>query len=237
MIKMNTVAIKEGTRMNRIVLRLTARLPRRHPAAVTRRAGDGAFTVAFVALIAASASYQQQYELAIRHGQTHGVAGMLPFSVDGMIVSATLVLWYAARHGYPRPWARGGADDRGRGHRDRQPGRRRPVRVGVAGPGDQCVARGSVRRRLRDGRLAGTQPPAAWQPHPAAVSAAVPTSRQSAALITLQATITAGSPLSGGQLETRSGLSRAEATRVRNMALASANGHHPPDPGEPSEIN
>jgi hypothetical protein len=60
--------------------------------------------VAFVALIAASASYQHQYELAIRHGQTHWVAGLLPFSVDGMIVSATLVLWYAARHGFPRPW-------------------------------------------------------------------------------------------------------------------------------------
>lgn len=53
---------------------------------------------------ASEASYQHQYELAIRHGQTHWVAGLLPFSVDGMIVSATLVLWYAAWHGHPRPW-------------------------------------------------------------------------------------------------------------------------------------
>ena len=57
--------------------------------------------VAFVAAIAASASYQHQYELAISHGQAHWVAAMLPFSVDGMIVSATLVLWYA-RRGHPR---------------------------------------------------------------------------------------------------------------------------------------
>ena len=70
--------------------------------------GDRAFTavtmavVAFVAAIAASASYQHQYELAIRHGQARWVAAMLPFSVDGMIVSATLVLWYAARRGHPR---------------------------------------------------------------------------------------------------------------------------------------
>ena len=85
--------------MNRIMTWLTARLPRRRRLqAVTRRAGDGAFTavtmsvVALVVLIAASASYQHQYELAIRHGQTHWVAGLLPFSVDGMIVSVTMVL-------------------------------------------------------------------------------------------------------------------------------------------------
>lgn len=120
--------------------------------------------VAFVALIAASASCQHQYELAIRHGQTHWVAGLLPFSVGGMIVSATLVLWYAARHGYPRPWG-------------------------------------------------------AWL-----------------VLMTAIAATAAGNPLSG-QLETRLGLSRAEATRVRRMALAAVNGHHPPGPGEPSEVD
>ena len=96
--------------MNRSTAWLMARFPRRRRDAVRRRAGDGAFTavtmsvVALVAVIAASASYQHQYELAIRHGQTHWVAGLLPFAVDGMIVSATMVLWYAARHGYPRPW-------------------------------------------------------------------------------------------------------------------------------------
>ena len=60
--------------------------------------------VTLVAAIAAAASFQHQYELAIRHGQAHWVAGLQPLSVDGMIASATMVIWYAARHGYPRPW-------------------------------------------------------------------------------------------------------------------------------------
>ena len=60
-----------------------------------------------VAVIAAAASYQHIYELAIRHGQAHWVAGLIPVSVDGMIASATMVLWYAAQHGKAgdaRPW-------------------------------------------------------------------------------------------------------------------------------------
>src|SRR6185312_12129747 len=71
--------------------------------------GDVPFTIAtvaatvLVAAIAFSASYQHQYELAIHYGQTHWVAGMMPLSVDLLIVAAGLVIWYAARHGYPRP--------------------------------------------------------------------------------------------------------------------------------------
>lgn len=81
-------------KVGRGIRRLAAR-PARHQAgeAVSSPArGDRAFTavtmavVAFVAAIAASASYQHQYELAIRYGQAHWVAAMLPFSVDGMIV-------------------------------------------------------------------------------------------------------------------------------------------------------
>lgn len=69
--------------------------------------GDRAFTavtmavVAFVAAIAASPSYQHQYELAIRHGQAHWVAAMLPFSRrrhDRVGDPGALV------RGHPRPW-------------------------------------------------------------------------------------------------------------------------------------
>ena len=53
----------------------------------------------------------------------------------------------------------------------------------------------------------------------------VPADSQSAALIALRATLAAGNPLSGRQLETRFGLTRAEVTRVREMVTAESNGH------------
>lgn len=52
----------------------------------------------------------------------------------------------------------------------------------------------------------------------------VPADAQSAALIALKATLAAGNPLSGRQLETRFGLTRAEATRVRELAMSGQNG-------------
>jgi hypothetical protein len=65
-----------------------------------------------------------------------------------------------------------------------------------------------------------------------APSAIIPTGAQNAALIALRATLAAGNPLSGRQLETRFGLSRAEATRVRQLVLAAANGHDSQDSGD-----
>ena len=62
------------------------------------------------------------------------------------------------------------------------------------------------------------------------VSAPVPTSAQNAALIALRATSAAGNPLSGRQLETRFGLTRAEATKVRQLVHAETNGDHIADP-------
>ena len=66
--------------------------------------GDRAFTAVTMAVVRSSHRPPTSISTswAIRHGQAHWVAAMLPFSVDGMIVSATLVLWYAARRGHPR---------------------------------------------------------------------------------------------------------------------------------------
>src|SRR6266704_6744212 len=55
------------------------------------------FAVAQVAVVAFSGSWQHQYELSAHLGQAHWVAGMQPLSVEGLIASATLVIWYAAR--------------------------------------------------------------------------------------------------------------------------------------------
>jgi len=61
------------------------------------------FAVAQVAVVAFSGSWQHQYELSIHLGQAHWVAGMQPLSVEGLIASATLVIWYAARYGHGVP--------------------------------------------------------------------------------------------------------------------------------------
>jgi len=68
---------------------------------------------------------------------------------------------------------------------------------------------------------------------PGTVPSQVPSDAQSAAAMALRATLAAGNPLSGRQLETRFDLSRAEATRVRQLVAAEANGQHHPEGGEP----
>ena len=119
-----------------------------------RRRADGLMFIvvallaaAMVAVVAFSGSWQHQYELSIHLGQAHWVAGMQPLSVEGLIVAATLVIWYAARYGYRRRVAVGrvpGAGRRGRADGPDEPGRGLPV--AVARPGDQRVAGGRVRR-------------------------------------------------------------------------------------------
>jgi nitrate reductase NapE component len=88
--------------------------PRTPPNKRERRRADGTafivvalFAVAQVAVVAFSGSWQHQYELSIHLGQAHWVAGMQPLSVEGLIVSASLVIWYAARYGYRKrdAWA------------------------------------------------------------------------------------------------------------------------------------
>jgi hypothetical protein len=69
---------------------------------------------------------------------------------------------------------------------------------------------------------------------PRTVPAAIAADAETAALASLRATFTAGNPWSQNQLMTRFGLTRAQATRLRELVTAETNGHHPQDPGEPS---
>jgi hypothetical protein len=62
---------------------------------------------------------------------------------------------------------------------------------------------------------------------PDAFRALVPGDVENAAIASLKATLAAGNPWSGRQLETRFGLTRAQATRVRELVLAESNGHLP----------
>ena len=62
-----------------------------------------------VAIVASSGSYQHQYELDIKYGQAHWVAGMQPLSVEGLVAAATLAIWYAASMLKLRAWQVWGA--------------------------------------------------------------------------------------------------------------------------------
>ena len=48
-------------------------------------------------------SYAHEVELASRNGQVAWVAELIPFAVDGMLVVASIALYWAGQHGIRRP--------------------------------------------------------------------------------------------------------------------------------------
>ncbi|MBX6769250.1 MAG: DUF2637 domain-containing protein [Actinomadura rubrobrunea] len=58
-----------------------------------------AVSVVVVAAIAAVISYGHAYELAVRYGESGAIARALPLTVDGLIVTCSLVLLDSARRG------------------------------------------------------------------------------------------------------------------------------------------
>ena len=66
-----------------------------------RAASAGVVTA--VAAFAAVVSYSHVYDLGRLHGQSGTAARLLPLSVDGLIVAASLVLVHEARNGRPAP--------------------------------------------------------------------------------------------------------------------------------------
>jgi hypothetical protein len=90
-----------------------------------------ALAVVAVAVVAAIISYQHAYELVPSHGDSGVTARLLPFTVDGLIWAASMVVLDASRRNLPVPAA--GRVEPGRGHRghgQRQPGARRRARPG-----------------------------------------------------------------------------------------------------------
>ncbi len=92
----------------------------------------------------------------------------------------------------------------------------------------QVISLPDALRHLRAGEGAGGL---------GAVLPPIPGTAETAALASLRATIAAGNPWSQNQLSERFGLTRAQATRVRQQALADTNGQHPPESGEPPPEN
>ena len=59
--------------------------------------------LAAVAVVAAVISYQHAYELVRSHGESGLTARLLPFTVDGLIWAASMVVLDASRRGQPVP--------------------------------------------------------------------------------------------------------------------------------------
>ena len=62
-----------------------------------------ALAVVAVALVAAVISYQHAFELVHSHGESGVTARLLPFTVDGLIWAASMVVLDASRRGQPVP--------------------------------------------------------------------------------------------------------------------------------------
>ena len=62
-----------------------------------------ALAVAAVAAVAAVISYRHAYELVTTHGETGATARLLPFTVDGLILAASMLILDASRRHQPVP--------------------------------------------------------------------------------------------------------------------------------------
>lgn len=178
-----------------------------------------AAVVVTVAAFAAIVSYSHIFDLGREHGQSGVAARLLPLSVDGLILAGSLIVLHEARRGEKGPglawlsvWLGVGMTVSANVLYG--------VRYGVLGAvlsGWPAVAFIVATHALFDllkragdqlGRVDTKSPPT------------VPPDAQTAALAALRATLAAGNPLSGRQLETRFGLSRADVTKVRELAAA-----------------
>lgn len=62
-----------------------------------------ALAVATVATVAAVISYRHAYELVSTHGEAGRTARLVPFTVDGLILAASMLILDASRRGQPVP--------------------------------------------------------------------------------------------------------------------------------------
>jgi hypothetical protein len=182
-----------------------------------------------VAAFAGVVSYTHIVDLCRTHHQGGLAGGIAPLTVDGLILAGALDILHATRSNAGRPvlgWL--------------------CVWLGVV-----ATVSANVLWGVHTGWLGATisgWPAVAFivathtlmhglrrarSSAPDALSVTVPTDAEDAAAMAMRATLAAGNPLSGRQLETRFGLSRAEAARVRQLVLPSASGQQPEDPENP----
>jgi hypothetical protein len=191
-----------------------------------------ATAVAVVAAFAAVQSFKHIYDLAVTHGDRGPTGALVPLSVDGLIVVATLALHQPAA---PKLLAQFALWS----------GILATVAANViyglgfgllgavlnAWPayaftlGVEIVV--LMTARDRSGAVA---PPAAVVTDAEQVLAQVAADAESAARAALAASVAAGNPLSQRQVMTRFGLTRATERKVREAVTVASNGHGTHDP-------
>jgi|SRR5579875_2731614 hypothetical protein len=202
-----------------------------------------------VAAIAAIVSYSHIYDLGRAHGGTGIPARLLPLSVDMLILAGELMLLHEADAkgrrftlGWVLVWSGILATLAANVAYGAEYGVLGALIWGwpaysfiLAAGGMVAIVKRSVQK---DAEVAPENASEAVpDAPPVPVLPEVPSTAYEAARAAYIATLAAGNPLSGRQLETRFGLSRAQATRVRKSVLAEANGHAPAGPaGEPSPV-
>jgi Protein of unknown function (DUF2637) len=184
-----------------------------------------AAVVTAVASFAAVVSYSHIYDLGRVHGQAGTAARLLPLSVDGLILAASLVMLHEARNRRPAPALA-----------------RFALWLGIAATLGANAAYGAPYGPL--GVIVSTWPAVSFV---LAVEVAlglvrrgrpqiatdrgdfgeVPADVAEAAKASMRATVAAGNPLSVNQLQARFSLSRGTATKLHHSVLAESNGHHP----------
>lgn len=176
-----------------------------------------ALPVAVVAAVAGVVSYSHITALGLRTYQGQADAHLLAVPIDGLIVAGSVLLAAGSLLGWLGV-ALGVAATLFANLQFGLPHGALPAAVSTWPAVAFTVACFMLERWLRSRRRA--VPADALWPW-------VPSTAESAAEASLRATLAAGNPWSGRQLETRFGLTRAEAARVRQAVLAEANGHQP----------
>jgi Protein of unknown function (DUF2637) len=184
-----------------------------------------ALALVAVAAVAAYVSYWHAVEVVTGHAEPGIIGHLYPVLIDGIIIAASMVLLDAARHTEPPSplawWMLGSgvavtlAANVAYGWRHGWPAALWAAWPAAAFVG--CYETMMLLVRASASRVAAV-------PGAAALSA-VASDAETAAMASMRATAAAGNPWSQNQLVTRFGLTRPQATRVRQAALAETNGH------------
>jgi len=182
-----------------------------------------AAVVCAVAAFAAVVSYSHIYGLGRVHGQDGTAARLLPLSVDGLILAASLVLLHEARNGRDAPWLA-----------------RLMLWLGIGATIGANIAFGAGYGLL--GALISAWPAVAFigaveiamqevrrarVPRAATSVPEVPGDLEQAVRAAYAASVAVGQPLSQRAMADRFGLSRRRVSQLVAQVTASGNGHRP----------
>jgi len=190
-----------------------------------------AAVVCAVAAFAAVVSYSHIYDLGRSHGQTGTAARLLPLSVDGLILAASLVLLHEARNGRDAPglarlmlWLGIGATVGANIAYGAQSG----LLGAVISAWPAVAFIGAVELVMQLVRRA--RGPQRTTSGPAGLP--VPANVEQAVLAAYAASAATGSPLSQRAMAERFGLSRRKISQLVSTTAAGSNGRGPAEDGE-----